>query len=47
MDSVKVITLDYREVPLKIIFKGIGGQKKGYKIILSADKTGISINGDN
>ncbi len=43
MEVANVITLDYMQVPMKIIFKGISGKKKGYKVIPSADKCGISI----
>jgi hypothetical protein len=40
------ITLDYRQLPLKIIFTGIKGKKRSYKLIPSADKDGMTINKD-
>jgi hypothetical protein len=44
MKSNRVIELDYHQVPLTIIFKGIKGVNKDYKLRLSADKCGILIN---
>lgn len=46
MKTVNIITLDYRQVPLKIVFKGINGEKRDYKIMPSANKCGISMNKD-
>jgi hypothetical protein len=46
MKAANVMTIDHLQVPLKIIYKGIGGIKR-YKIIPSADKSGITINKDD
>jgi hypothetical protein len=40
------ITVDYRQLPLKIVFKGLKGIQRIYKLIPSADKKGMSINKD-
>ncbi|MDD2366077.1 MAG: hypothetical protein PHN84_07930 [Desulfuromonadaceae bacterium] len=45
MKNTKELVLDYTQVPLKIIFKGIYGVKR-YKLIPSADQSGITINKD-
>lgn len=47
MKAEKVMVLDYRQVPLKIIFRGINGKQRSYKLKPSADKSGILMNGDD
>ena len=46
MKNNRVIVLDYLQVPLTIIFKGLSGEKREYKIKPSADKCGILLNKD-
>ena len=41
-----VIVLDYLQVPLTIIFKGMKGETREYKVKPSADKCGILLNKD-
>ncbi|MBT0654149.1 hypothetical protein [Geomobilimonas luticola] len=46
MNGQQVLMLDYQHYHLKIIFKGISGVKRCYKLVLSSDKNGIFINKD-
>ena len=46
MKDNRVIVLDYLQVPLTIIYIGMNGVKREYKVKPSADKCGILLNKD-